>query len=344
MRVALTDRFCERAKAADGAVQTDYFDEKVPGLALRVGKGKSWTLHYGPKGSRRRMTFGAYPAISLADARRRALEAKTSVAEGHSPIVAKETLEARLVYPVLGARPIGDIRRGEIVRLLDGIEDERGPVMADQTLAIIRRIMNYHAAREESFRSPIVKGMRRTKKHERARSRILTDEELQAVWHCQHSLGRLVRFLLLTGARRNEAVEMDPSEINGTEWCLPAARNKAKVDLVRPLSAAALECLPLGCKRGSLSDAKEEFDKASGTKGWTLHDLRRTARSLMSRAGVNSDIGERCLGHVIGGVRGVYDRHEYREEKRLAFEALASLVTRIVNPPAENVVTLRAER
>ena len=366
MRVALTDRFCERAKAADGAAQTDYFDEKVPGLALRVGKGKSWTLHYGPKGSRRRMTFGAYPAISLADARRRALEAKTSVAEGHSPIVAKETLEAvceeflrrnpsrsqaqygkvlaRLVYPVLGARPIGDIRRGEIVRLLDGIEDERGPVMADQTLAIIRRIMNYHAAREESFRSPIVKGMRRTKKHERARSRILTDEELQAVWHCQHSLGRLVRFLLLTGARRNEAVEMDPSEINGTEWCLPAARNKAKVDLVRPLSAAALECLPLGCKRGSLSDAKEEFDKASGTKGWTLHDLRRTARSLMSRAGVNSDIGERCLGHVIGGVRGVYDRHEYREEKRLAFEALASLVTRIVNPPAENVVTLRAER
>jgi hypothetical protein len=85
MRVALTDRFCERAKAADGAAQTDYFDEKVPGLALRVGKGKSWTLHYGPKGSRRRMTFGQYPAISLADARRRALEARQTPSDHQTP-------------------------------------------------------------------------------------------------------------------------------------------------------------------------------------------------------------------------------------------------------------------
>jgi hypothetical protein len=62
----------------------------------------------------------------------------------------------------------------------------------------------------------------------------------------------------------------------------------------------------------------------------------------MSRAGVASDHAERCLGHVIGGVRGVYDRHEYLEEKRLAFEALASLVDRIVNPSAQtNVVPLR---
>jgi hypothetical protein len=64
----------------------------------------------------------------------------------------------------------------------------------------------------------------------------------------------------------------------------------------------------------------------------------------MSRAGVASDYAERCLGHVIGGVRGVYDRHEYLEEKRLAFEALASLVDRIVNPSAQtNVVPLRGQ-
>ena len=61
-----------------------------------------------------------------------------------------------------------------------------------------------------------------------------------------------------------------------------------------------------------------------------LHDLRRTARSLMSRAGVDTDHAERCLGHVISGVRGVYDRHEYLAEKSQAFEALAALIDNII--------------
>ena len=76
---------------------------------------------------------------------------------------------------------------------------------------------------------------------------------------------------------------------------------------------------------------------------WTLHDLRRTARSLMSRAGVPSDHAERCLGHVLLGIRGTYDRHEYLNEKRHAFEALAALIQRIVNP-ANNVVALSESR
>jgi integrase len=76
----------------------------------------------------------------------------------------------------------------------------------------------------------------------------------------------------------------------------------------------------------------EALREASGTSGWRLHDLRRTARSLMSRAGVAPDIAERCLGHVIPGVRGVYDRWEYLGEKRAAFEALAGLVEGITRP------------
>jgi integrase len=74
-----------------------------------------------------------------------------------------------------------------------------------------------------------------------------------------------------------------------------------------------------------------------------LHDLRRTARSLMSRAGVNSDHAERCLGHVIGGVRGTYDRHEYYAEKQKAYEALAAQIDRIVNP-RDNVTELPAAK
>jgi len=93
---------------------------------------------------------------------------------------------------------------------------------------------------------------------------------------------------------------------------------------------------------GGIAELKAALNYASGVTGWTLHDLRRTARSLMSRAGVPSDHAERCLGHVIGGVRGTYDRHAYAEEKRQAYEELASSIAGIVDPQP-NVVPLRGQ-
>jgi hypothetical protein len=64
----------------------------------------------------------------------------------------------------------------------------------------------------------------------------------------------------------------------------------------------------------------------------------------MSRAGVSADHAERCLGHVIGGVRGTYDRHEYYDEKAQAYDALAKLIDRIVNPSDTNVAELAAQK
>jgi integrase len=378
MKLLLTDRFCERAKSR--GPQTDYFDESVPGLALRVAASdhKAWTFHFtSPGGKRARLTFGSYPATSLGAARTRATEAKALVEAGKDPrSVEAETFQGiceeylrregkrlrsldwrkgvldRHVYPTLGSRPIAEIQRSEIVRLLDKIEDRSGATMADRTLAVIRKIMNWHASRSDDFRSPIVKGMARTKPSELARERVLTDDEIRAIWRVSGGVfGRFIRFLLLTGARRNEASEMKWAEIDGGDWTLPAARNKTKVDLVRPLSKDAQDILPP--RQGDyvfttdgvtpisgFSKFKAAFDKASGTEGWTLHDCRRSARSLMSRAGVPSDHAERCLGHVIGGVRGVYDRHEYHAEKARAFEALAALVERIVSGAQAGVVQL----
>src|SRR5438105_2724183 len=68
----------------------------------------------------------------------------------------------RLIFPVIGNRPIAEIRRSEIVELLDKIQVENGPVMADRALAIVRSLLNWHAARSDDFRSPIVRGMART--------------------------------------------------------------------------------------------------------------------------------------------------------------------------------------
>jgi integrase len=392
MRRKLSPAFVASAKSESGAERSIYWDDDLPGFGLQVTAAghKSFVCQYRAGKRSRRLAIKA--TLKLGEARKEAKAILGRVAKGHDPLTerrkeqgeASNTLRAvadsyfaregkklrtardrqatlaRLVYPKLGARQIGDIKRSEIVRLLDHIEDERGPVMADRTLAYLRRVFTWHAGRSDDFRSPIVRGMARTKPAERAGDRTLTDDEIKAVWAAagdmNNAFGPLVRFILLTAARRNEAAHMRRSELAGDVWTIPAVRNKGKRDHVVPLSKAAqtiLSALPIigdgrfvfshDGKRpvGGFSKFKAKLEKVSGVTDWGLHDLRRTARSLMSRAGVNSDIAERCLGHVIGGVRGVYDRHEYLEEKRIAFEALAAQIERILNPQ-ENVVPLRA--
>jgi integrase len=85
--------------------------------------------------------------------------------------------------------------------------------------------------------------------------------------------------------------------------------------------------------------------KESGVANWTLHDLRRTARTLLARAGIPDAHAEQCLGHVLpGAVAQIYNKHQYRKEMAQAYEALASQVERIVNPPANVVTPLRRKR
>ena len=84
--------------------------------------------------------------------------------------------------------------------------------------------------------------------------------------------------------------------------------------------------------------------KVEPIPNWTLHDLRRTAKTLMARAGVRPDISERVLGHAIAGVEGTYDRHSYADEKRDALEKLAAMVDRILNPLPSNVQSLSERR
>jgi len=87
------------------------------------------------------------------------------------------------VYPTLGALPISQIRRSDVNRLLDQVEDQCGAAMADGVLSLLRRIMNWHASRDDDFESPIVRGMARRTPEQRERDRMLSDEKLRAVWH-----------------------------------------------------------------------------------------------------------------------------------------------------------------
>jgi integrase len=273
------------------------------------------------------------------------------------------------IFPVLGSKPITKIVRSDIVKLLDKIVDEAGPFAADSARAHLSKLFSWYTERSDIFVSPMSRAVsRRTTKEERKRDHVLTDQELRDVWavaeRSESVFGSIVRLLLLTAARRNEVSGMSWSELQGNVWTLPSARSKKKNIIVRPLSDAAMaivnsqhveDCpFVFAARRNapfrSMSAAKRTLDRelAEHLKGtgrtvapWRLHDLRRTARTLLSRARISSDHAERCLGHVIGGVRGVYDCHDYVDEIKLAYDALAGLIERIVHP-VDNVVPLRA--
>lgn len=283
----------------------------------------------------------------------------------------------RLVKPAIGKLGIYQIRRSHVVDMLDDIADEHGPVMADRVLAYVRKGFNWYATRDDEFTPPIVRGMARTKPKDRKRKRVLADDEIRDLWTALNGpidpacFAPYVKSLLLCATRRNESSEMHSAEIDGDLWTIPGERYKNKLDHVVPLTVAAKALIgakPAKAKKNSwfifsttegakpfsgFSKAKRQLDKAiadlrekagrAPMPPWVLHDLRRSARSLMSRAKVPTDHAERALGHVMGGVRETYDRYEYLDEKRAAFEALAALVSKILNPAA-NVEELTSRR
>jgi integrase len=265
----------------------------------------------------------------------------------------------RYVYPAWEHRVFREIKRGDVADLLDRIEDRHGPRQADLVLAIIRKMANWYAARTDDYVSPVVRGMHRSNGSDRRGKRILDDDEIRALWNVEAgTFAAFVQVLLLTAQRRDKVATMKWEDITDDIWTIASAeREKGNAGSLR-LPAMALDIINAQPRiadnpyvfagRGSgplnaFSQRKEELDaKLPNMPPWVLHDLRRTARSLLSRAGVRPDISERVLGHAIAGVEGVYDRHSYRDEKADALNRLAALVESIVNPAVGNVVAMRS--
>jgi integrase len=374
-----------RQELPDGAQRGLY-------LVVQPTGRKGFCCRYLFNGVSRKLTLKA--GLSLADARKAAADAMYEVEQGRDPAAARKAQRAkavlaqadtvqticenflqregkklrtrnqmeralrRMIYPAIGDRLIGDIKRSEINKLLDRIEDASGERSAELAFQYLRRVCNWHSVRDDDFRSPIVPGMSRYNKGEHRRERILSDDEIRLLWQATEAgdtFSALVRFLLLTAARRSEATGLTWQEVTGNVWLLPAVRHKLKTDLARPLSKVALAIVhsqprihdspyvftTTGNHPIHLGRGKREFDKRCAVREWRLHDIRRTSRTLLARAGIDADTCERCLGHALAPIRAHYDRHSYSHEMETAFEALAALVGRIVSPPADVVVSMR---
>lgn len=273
----------------------------------------------------------------------------------------------RHVKPDIGDIGIYDIDREHVQKMLrkigtSGSGAHNGKVAADRTLAYVRSAFNWYAPKDKKFTSPIVPRMSQTKPKKHARQRVLANDEIKDLWaalaiveNVPAHYPRYIKALLLTATRRTELAAMHSREcIDKDLWIIPGSRFKNTLDHTVPLSAAARELIG-EIKQGSgfvfstdggktafsgFSKSKAQLDKAIAKvraaagkepmENWTLHDLRRTASTLLPRAGISDEVGNACLGHVKRGIEGTYNRHGYDNEKRDAFERLAALVASIV--------------
>jgi integrase len=405
-RTTFTEASVKRLKPPPGQ-QIDHFEKLRRGLTLTLrlsyGGTKAWRVGYYIAGRPKAKTIGRYPELGVAAARKAAFNfdptAAHAAAEAGSfrevaetwlrQYVAKKRLRSqgeierilgKYIFPQWERRPFYEIRRLDVNALLDRVEEKHGAPQADCVLAVLRSMMNWFQMRDGNYVSQIVKGMRRDQRaaSERARSRILNDDEIRTLWTAADesgAFGALVRVLLLTAQRLAKVREMKWEDISpeGVWTIATEKREKGNAGELK-LPKLALDIIAAQpqidhnpfvfagsarARRGKSADrstppAFHSFGKRKEKLGeklpddmepWTLHDLRRTARSLMARAGVDREVAERVLGHAIPGVEGVYNRHAYFDEKADALQRLASLVETILNPTDKtNVVDLAARR
>lgn len=281
----------------------------------------------------------------------------------------------REVVPVLGNKPLPSIRRGDLNSLWDRLDDR--PAAKRFAYATLRKLFRWAVDRDDIERSPL-EGAEAPAAGQ-ARDHVLSDAELPIIWRAAGTLGEpltaFYRLLIVTMQRREEVSGMDWAELDrpSAMWTLSGARTKNGQPQLVPLNSLAIETLDALAggtkwpKRGPVittngktsisgySKAKARLDVAvAATDGgdevrpWRIHDLRRTGATGLQRLGVRFEVTEAVLNHVSGarsGVAGIYQRHDWKDEKRAALDAWGSFVGGLLQPAAtENLIRLADHR
>jgi integrase len=365
-----------------------YWDSEQPGLHLKVtpvGK-KVFFLYYrvlGAAKQQRRYKIGDYGAVTLHLARERAKSLLGLIADGKDPAADRKQARQRLdseqvsdlvaefiskhvaqnrsaaeterifnkdIVPRLGSRSIHSLKKHDVITLLEAVAERGSPIMANRTLAALRKFLNWCVARGIIDKSPADGA--EAPGRETKRDRVLTDDELRRALLAARQIGfpygSIVELLAITGQRREEVASMGWSEIDldGRTWTIPAERSKNNKPHIVHLSDPARHLLEQVPRTGELvfstngrtpfqgfSKAKEQLDDLSGVTNWTLHDLRRTVVTGMARLGVPPHIADKVLNHqtgTISGVAAVYQRHEFLDERHQALDLWGKHVAQLV--------------
>ena len=275
-----------------------------------------------------------------------------------------ERIMKREVIPQLGGRQIDEIRKRDLIAMVEAVVDRGSPVMANRVLAHTKRLFRWAAGRDLIEIDPAAHIEKPTP--ERSRDRVLADDELVAVWRAAAAMGGPfgagVKMLIATGARREEVFRLERKEIAESQPCilLPPARSKVNEPRVIPLSPLAVSviaALPVigafvfssrGDKPfGNIGRSKalldvliarqraegrlgrelapdEQPDAADALPPWRLHDLRRTVATGLQRLGVRLEVIEAVLGHVSGTRAGIVGIYQRHRFNDEAREALVA--------------------
>jgi integrase len=360
------------AKLKTPAKRVTFPDPECRGHYIRItltGAKSFWAVARDPSGKQHWKMLGDADSMKIEDARDKARKvirsiraavggeiAKDSSFEGvaldwfERHVVAKGLRSARnqrnflvkKIIPAFAGMEFVDVRRKHITTLLDQIEDSAGVRQSDYGLSIISGMCNWYAKRNEDYASPIVRGMKRQGKSDRAR--ILSDSEIRTIWNADGLFGNFTKLALLTAQRKEKLLTMRFDDVKNGVWCIPIeAREKGNGGDLR-LPTVALEVIREQRKMyptsqfvfgdvkplGRVKYRKAEFDAKHGMAAWWIHDLRRTSRTIMAAVGVPDLTAELVLGHVQKGIQAVYNRHVYETEKGDALEKLADKLYEII--------------
>jgi integrase len=371
------------------------------GLRIREGGSRSWIYQYRVGAKQRRLVIGSARAVPLPLARENAGRLEAEIRLGGDPAMKKEvgrheaehtfgaladqylqahmsswrpvtasivTRHLKVYAKSLGHMPITAISQRNVANLLNTVAASvrgrriglTGDVSANRLRASLSAMFAWVMG--EGVRLPEGNPASHTNvREEKARDRVLSDDELKIIWNAagDGNYGCILRLLMLTGQRADEIGGLQWGEIAGDKIELPAARTKNKRAHTVPLSEPALAILA-GVKRGDRiyvfgrtatapfsgwSKAKRKLAAHTGAlPPWTVHDLRRTCATGMADIGIQPHIIEAVLNHVSGhkaGVAGVYNRSSYDREKRAALSLWAEHVLAVVEGRATRVVPLK---
>jgi len=298
-------------------------------------------------------------AVDLAFHNYAQLFTRSCKGEGWSRLV--ERVVRLHLEPVLRRKPLPSITRADIVSVLDQMPENQ-VANRRNVFAVMRRLFRWAVSRGDLDRSPM-EGME-TPPPVRPRDRWLADKELRVIWNatpeCHRCFGPIVRLLITTGQRREEVCGMQWQELDRTErlWTLPGPRTKNREANTIPLNQLAIAELDQLAGGETWPRKGQVFATASGAgftgyhKGkmkldsvieqregeplppWRLHDLRRTLATNFQRLGVRFEVTEAVLNHVSGsraGVAGVYQRHDWKDEKVKALDDWNDYLVRILS-------------
>ncbi|MBT9098774.1 tyrosine-type recombinase/integrase [Methylovulum psychrotolerans] len=281
------------------------------------------------------------------------------------------------IKPNIGKLAIEDVKPSHIDLMLKAIIKRGAPTMANDVLRWTRRLFDHAIKRNLLQYNPASAfDLSDAGGKETARSRALTRADLVALFEAMRNTKGFtqvniitVRLLLMLAVRKNELIAARKSEfdLSAGLWHLPAERNKTESAITIPLPRQAIEALETLHRLSETSDwllpARKAQDRMlphihentlnvalakvkpnmPDVEAFCIHDFRRTARTHLAALGIPSHIAERCLNHKIKGVEGIYNRHDYLDERREALKLWANLLESCETGQNWNVTPIRKQ-